>query len=228
MAVYGLLGLSSYGTWTRHDFPMAAKGKPRKTPQQRRIELADVERLPRRGWNPHQIAAELGISRKQVLWDLREKLEPAWRAAANTPIEEVKGRLLDEVNDIRREAGGGLNRSIGTATTKTKRAKTNGPGGAGGASQEASERVEDLNGDPRWLKDLEWANEREAAIRGVDAAKRMELTGQDGKDLFSAMTEAAQNAISILTGGTIPGAPAGGADGEAGEADDGTGGGTPV
>ena len=44
-----------------------------------------------------------------------------------------------------------------------------------------------------------------------DRVTRHELTGANGSDLFSAMKEAAESAISILSGGSVPGAAPGGA-----------------
>ena len=204
---------------------MAAKGKPKKTPAQSRQLHADIARLCRRGYLPGEIAKELGCSRQNIEWVIKNKLAPEWIKATKQPIEVVRGKLLGELSEVRREAWEAWRRDIGTHMTRTKKAKS---GKLGLAEHEASERSEDLNGNPAYLSAILSANKRESEIFGADAVQKHQLTGADGKDLFSAMTEAAQNAISILTGGTIPGAPAGGADGETGEADDGTGGGASV
>lgn len=204
---------------------MAQKGKPPKTPKQRALELADVERLTRRGWSPAQIAVELGISRRQVAWDIQHKLHPEWIKATKQPIEAVRGKLLGELAEVRHEAWEAWRRDIGTHTTRTKKAKQ---GKLGLAEQEASEKLEDANGNPAYLSAILSANKRESEIFGADAAQKHELTGADGKDIFTAMTEAAQSAVSILTSGLVPGAPPGGATGEACPPDDGAGGGAPV
>lgn len=61
-----------------------------------------------------------------------------------------------------------------------------------------------------------------------DKVAKHALTDGDGNDLGTQMKDAALAAISILTGGFVPGAAPGRAGGEAVPPDDGTGGGAPV
>lgn len=103
-------------------------------------------------------------------------LTERWQTEAKRDIGEHIARELEKIDEVEREAWAAWRRGIGKKQfTVTERNE----GGKGGRSR-ARVETEELNGDPRYLAILADCRRDRAALLGLNAPKRSEVTGKDG------------------------------------------------
>jgi len=142
---------------------------------QRRAEVAALY-LSRK--TQVEIAAELGVDQATISRDLTA-LQALWRSEATEDVGEVKARELARIDRLEREYWQAWEDSKGKRTTTSKKMSEM----AGNKRAEASTREEDLLGDPRYLAGVQWCITRRCEILGIDAPKKTEIGGIDGKDI---------------------------------------------
>lgn len=116
------------------------------------------------------------ISQQTIAKDLKI-IRSEWRSSAVRNFDAMKSMELAKVDQVELEAWQAWQRSIGKTKTVTKHAE------AGGAKEIPgkrfiTEKIEVLNGDPRFLAIINECIKRRCDILGLDAPKR--LTGDDG------------------------------------------------
>lgn len=116
------------------------------------------------------------ISQQTIAKDLKI-IRSEWRSSAVRNFDAAKSMELAKIDQVELEAWQAWQRSIGKSKTVTKHAEA-------GGSQESpgkrfiTEKVEKLNGDPRFLAVINDCIKRRCDILGLDAPKK--LTGDDG------------------------------------------------
>lgn len=136
-----------------------------------------LKRMPQRA-----IGQEMGMSQTEVGRSLR-RVRAEWKKQANqnydAQIAEKEAMIWGVIN----KASDAYDRSIGEARTVTT--KSRGDGDLGGdklqiGALETTEKIEELNGDPRYLTIIENCIRDLRDLKGLDAPKRSEISGLDG------------------------------------------------
>lgn len=200
-----------------------SKPGPKRTPRQREADLELIARWALEGLSGLEITARLNTLRnrpddgfgytltpQQVSLDLR-RIEQRWQAAQIEHFDAARTRQLAELAHIKRTAWAEYWRSRETAeTTVTEQivaaasavAGTTPPAPAG--RQRAQIRKEGRLGDPRYLDTVLKCIEREAKLRGLDAAVSVDLMVRHEAELIAAelglsVDEVMREANAIIT-----------------------------
>jgi len=139
---------------------------PKRTRAQRIHDRALVADRYLAGETMAEIAADLGLSTRQVSYDLK-KVRERWQAAAFADIAEITAKELAKIDRIERKAWEAWEKSCGErkSTTTEQVAK---PLKDGVAIQEKiTESKQDLIGDPRFLEVVLRCIERRCKLLGL-------------------------------------------------------------
>jgi predicted DNA-binding protein (UPF0251 family) len=140
-----------------------------RTKTEREQALLEVARLDRRGCSQREIAAALGVSHKQVWYDLeriRERYREATHHERHAKVEEKRAQL----REARWEAWQAWERSKEDARKVVEEEPTGAEGGRG-------KRVTTVEGrlpDPAYLRAVLETLRDESALLGLDAPKQVD------------------------------------------------------
>ena len=143
----------------------------------RKVELRrrQIAKLYKKGiTNQLQIGEIVGASRVTVCKDLKV-LNERWKEITLIDLDVAKGKLLDELNDLKHNYWEAWEQSKEEAKTKTIKAKSNNTGQPLPSTQTL--RTEDQCGDPRYLQGIEKCLQETAKILGLYAPQKMQHSG---------------------------------------------------
>ncbi len=129
------------------------------------------------GWLQSDIADELGINQSTVSRDLKA-LHAKWLASALVDFDEAKAKELAKVDRLEREYWRGWLRSCEDAETLRQE------GSKGDGIGKIVKTAKGQAGDPRFLAGVQWCIDKRCRILGIDAAIKMQHTGEDGEPLL--------------------------------------------
>jgi hypothetical protein len=179
---------------------------PVRTRTQRAAEQLEIEQWAVRGKSAQQIAALLAARHpedtrdlvKVVQYELR-KLEQQWRDHAAELRDAEKARALRELDEIRAEAWEGWERSKQPVTRRPVGRPAAAPAAeeSGASSVRPESEVKpgrglvqvSRDGDPAFLRVLLYAQERRAALLGLDAPVKAEVSGPEGAPVAGPVKE---------------------------------------
>jgi hypothetical protein len=150
----------------------------RRTKEQRENDLEIIAKLFIQKRTHEEIAAHLRanrpyrVSRHIVSYDLGEIME-RWRTTALNSVQAWKMEQLARLNVLEREAWDAWERSQKDRSSKSQSV---GPDGA----RHTNVRLDQSDGDPRFLAVVFQCIEYRCRILGLDAPRRQEITGPDG------------------------------------------------
>lgn len=79
------------------------KRGPKRTVQQRELDLTEMTNLIRKGWTKHRIAEKLGVCHQQVSYDWKEVMRRLVKSREKDATA-IKARQLEQLGHIREEA----------------------------------------------------------------------------------------------------------------------------
>ena len=156
---------------------------PKRTAFQIERDRRDIADLYLQGWTQARITESINadedrdyqLSRRMIGYDLKA-LQEAWRESSLIDIDEAKARELAKVDRLEREYWTAWERSRKDAETLRQE-------GSGEKPSRVVKIKRPRNGDPAFLRGVQWCIERRCKIIGVDAPSKSELTGKDGREI---------------------------------------------
>jgi transposase len=136
------------------------------------------------GHTQAEIAEEVKLSQATVSRDLKA-IQEQWRQASILEINEAKARELAKIDLLEREYWVAWERSLDDLQSKTIKARGT---KEEGKPYEQTIHTSDSNGDPRYLAGIQWCIERRCQILGIDAPRKFEHGGKDGKPIAITFT----------------------------------------
>ena len=148
-----------------------------------RARIADLYLRGRKQW---EIGQELGLSQQMISHELGI-IRKQWVESAVRNFDEAKGRELDRIDHLEREAWDGWERSKRHRLVSVSgiEAKSTGSGAddRSAAPTETRTREEtrktDQVGDPRFLEKVAWCIDQRCKILGLHAAVRLKHSGDE-------------------------------------------------
>lgn len=145
-----------------------------------------VERRPKvvamylKGKRQSEIAQEMGVSTMAISRDLAA-IRQEWLKSSLIDFNEAKARELTRIDNLESTYWQAWERSLSAFKSKVVKAKGN-PKTEDELRTNAEQtlKIEDRNGDPRYLQGVQWCIEQRCQIFGIYAAVKQELTGKDG------------------------------------------------
>lgn len=170
---------------------MARKATQARSEAEQERDRREISRLYLQGMYQVDIAGRLGLSQPTVSRDIQVLIDE-WKIERAYDINEAKARELAKVDNLELEYWEAWHRSQENAEKEVKKQRAipgkkdnKGVPTVDVLGQEIQKTSEGQTGDPRFLTGIQWCIERRCLILGVDAPKKTELTGKDGKDLVA-------------------------------------------
>lgn len=153
---------------------------------ERAARREQITRYALLGWSCRRIGEAMDLHQSTVQKEM-ETLREEWRETADQNIAELKAKQLAELQSIKEKALEGWDKSVQVKTKKSREKRTSEADGETKfgrppkiTQQKQSEVIEETIGDPRFLQVYGKALEREAALLGLDAPKKIEQEGEVG------------------------------------------------
>lgn len=147
-----------------------------RTPAQRAHDLQETARMYLEGKSQWEIAGFLGVSVMCVHRDLK-KLSHRWTAKADIDFDAKKAEELAKLDRVERTAWEAWDKSCKQKEIKGSKARD---GGIKGSFDEAWERQEERDGDPRFLEIVYKCILKRMETLGLDAPKKLVVSGPGG------------------------------------------------
>ncbi len=144
---------------------------PKRTREERERDLERIAQLRLQGYTQTQIAEQLSLSRQQIGYDIKT-LEKRWQETANEAVEVHKAREVAKMDNLERTYWDAWWQSLGetiVTTTTDESGGLNKKGEPADPKQKKTVRVEDLNGDPRYLQGALDCSKARREILGLNA-----------------------------------------------------------
>jgi hypothetical protein len=142
----------------------------------READLLVIADLHFQGESQEAIAGQLGISRQQVGYDLRE-LERRWREASLREVDEAKARELARIDDLERKYRREWEASRAEKQSTVTESVTGGPGA--NTRNRARIAKEQRLGNASYLAGVQWCIEQRCKILGIIAPTKVALVRDD-------------------------------------------------
>ena len=164
-----------------------SQGRKGRTEDEILRDRARIAELYLRGRKQWEIGQELGLSQQMVSYELGI-IRKQWMESAVRDFDEAKGRELDRIDHLEREAWDAWERSKRFRVTtvngmEEKQAGPVGDGAEAGSRTETKLREEtrktDQVGDPRFLEKVAWCIDQRCKILGLHAALRLKHSGDE-------------------------------------------------
>jgi hypothetical protein len=157
----------------------------KRTSFQREHDLRKVAELYLRGLTQLEIAQQLSVSRQQIGYDLKV-LQRRWHEAGQGDFQAKKVQELAKVDALERIYWQAWDDSKKIRETTTSTTEKSGSQADAGAKQtplrmKAALRKEARDGNPEFLKGVQWCITKRCAILGLDAPSQSVLAGPDGQ-----------------------------------------------
>jgi hypothetical protein len=154
--------------------------KPKRSPAQALEDYPVIERLALRGLTQKEIAKELSKIRpysltQQTISSDMVKLRELWKESSVIDIDVEKGKLKAHYEYLIAEAQKAWERSQKNAVTVTEAETEKGTF--------ITTKTEGQVGDSRFLAEIRALRAEYKNLFGLDAPRKNEVTGKDGKDL---------------------------------------------
>lgn len=165
---------------------MGGQTGPKRTKAERERDIPVIADMYVRGKTQEYIASWLAenrtykLSRVTILNDLK-KIKREWLASAVIDYDEAKAKELAKIDKIEFESWEAWERSIGVSETQT--ISQQGRNEEDRGERKAVVKRENKAGDPRFLSTIQWCINKRCEILGLDAPKKQEWSGPDGKPL---------------------------------------------
>lgn len=162
---------------------------PKRTEMQREADLQIVSELYLKQWTQEKIAAYIAelrrplgyeVSQQQISLDIKA-IQKRWQKSEVMNFNEAKQRELERIDVLEREYWEAWIKSQEPRKIASRKISND------GTVETQSSEVR--NGDPRYLAGIQWCIEQRCKILGVEAPKRTELTGADGKPIPIVITK---------------------------------------
>jgi len=165
---------------------------PKRTAFQIERDRRDIADLYLQGWTQQRIADSINtdaargyeLTRQQIGYDLK-RIQEAWRESALIDIDEAKARELAKVDRLEREYWDAWERSCEDVVTVRAMGKQPAKGEKGKPDR-VTRITKKQDGDPAFLRGVQWCIERRCKIIGVDAPTKTEAK-IDGAIKFEAV-----------------------------------------
>jgi transcriptional regulator with XRE-family HTH domain len=151
---------------------------PRRSKIQRTKDLEEIARRYLRGETQVQIAEAIGVTQRQISYDLK-KIREAWIASSVRDFDEIVAGQLARIDELERTYWQAWIDSGGIR----KRTTVKGRGSGGREQPDNLEQIvttEDSPGDPRFLAGVQWCIAERSKLLGAYALTRQEVTSDAG------------------------------------------------
>ena len=161
---------------------MRRKSPTAKTNSQYEARLTEVWRLWNRGQRQWQIAAALGITDRQVRYDLKT-LENRWRAETGAGMAAHKEAQLARIEELFKTYWSSWQTSLNEKQTTSTEKSYSGEDDAG-ARRKAAIKKESRDGNAAYLAGVQWCISEVCKIRGIYAPVTLDLSRMTTEDLI--------------------------------------------
>jgi DNA-binding transcriptional ArsR family regulator len=145
---------------------------PKRTKIQRVKDLEEIARRYLRGETQVQIAEAIGVTQRQISYDLK-KIREAWIASSVRDFDEIVAGQLARIDELERTYWQAWIDSGGIRMKTTVRSR-------GGEEKESIVLSEDSPGDPRFLAGVQWCIAERSKLLGAYAPTKQEVTSDAG------------------------------------------------
>jgi hypothetical protein len=160
-----------------------ARGRKGRSPDQIARDRAEIARLYLQRRTQAEIAAQLGMSRQQVGYDLGA-VRQGWLESSLTDFNARKAEELARIDRLEREYWDAWEASQRERETSTTEQTSDDDG----QRMRASLRKVGQTGDPRYLAGVQSCIEQRCRLLGLNAPTETRLTGQGGGPLQTQTT----------------------------------------
>ncbi len=136
---------------------------------QREKQLAEIARLYLRGITQAEIGEQIGVSQRQVSYDLAI-LRERWKQSSLIDFDAAKAEELAKIDALEAE--------YWQAWNESKREKKRQAAKKRGEQTETSLTTEERNGDPRYLQGVQWCIEQRCKILEIGIKVKSEQSGE--------------------------------------------------
>lgn len=151
---------------------------PKRTPFQREKDLVRIEEMYLRGARQVDIAAEIGVSRSQVQYDIQSLIK-RWRTSSIRDFDAAREIELQRLNALEREYWDAWEKSKLDKEVATVERVT---GDAG--RDKAAKRTEAQTGNPAYLAGVQWCVEQRCKLLGLYAPAKVAPTDPSGQNPY--------------------------------------------
>jgi len=159
------------------------KSGPKRTKIQAKNDRVRIAELYIKGVYQSVIAKELGLSQVQISHDLK-RIQAEWVKNTTLNLDAYKGKEIAKIDQVERTAWEGYTRSLGkfksTITTGRDISENKETGKVTAGNKDQVVKVEERNGDPRFLDIVMKCIERRCKLMGLDAPDKHEHSGKGG------------------------------------------------
>jgi len=152
---------------------MAAKSR---NPLERERDLRETAALYLRGLTQVEIAQKLNVSRQQIGYDLKV-LQHRWQESALADFDAKKAAELAKIDELERTYWDAWQRSCQTREVTTQESIRGGEGQADEDRRKAGVRKEQRDGNPEYLKRVEWCISKRCELLRLNPPQRLEHGG---------------------------------------------------
>ena len=153
----------------------------KRTPIQLKNDRVRIAELYIKGVYQSVIAAELGLDQSQISRDLKA-IQKQWVENTTLDLDHFKGKEIAKIDQVERTAWEGYTRSLekfkSTITTGKGITEDKETGKVTAGNKDQVVKVEERNGDPRFLDVVMKCIERRCKLMGLDAPDKHEHTGK--------------------------------------------------
>ena len=139
--------------------------------EQRRNEIA---RLYLRGMRQAEIAKQFNLNQTTISRDL-QAIEQRWMDSALYNFDKVRARELARIDQLERTYW-----DAWLDSRKQKQIQESEKEEGAKARTKANIKREDRDGNPQFLAGVQWCIKRRCTLLGLDAPRRVEVSGPDG------------------------------------------------
>lgn len=147
------------------------QGKHTRTESEREKDLILISELLDQGLSQSKIALEVGVSRAQIQYDIKE-LETRWKEEQLQNIDEIKERQLRKLALVQKEAWAGWRKSKESKIKETSKTGTN----AHGLISEETISEEERIPEAKFLDVITKCIKEENEIYGIKKVPEFNLT----------------------------------------------------
>jgi len=148
------------------------------------------------------IAAELGLDQSQISRDLKA-IQAEWIKNTTLDLDHFKGKEIAKIDQVERTAWEGYTRSLekfkSTITTGRDITEDKETGKVTASNKDQVVKVEERNGDPRFLDVVMKCIERRCKLLGLDEAQKHEHSGSQKSPLQIYLTMSEHERKAKLT-----------------------------
>lgn len=175
------------------------RGRDKRTKEERERDLPVVARMYAQGHSIRDIAQYINMEREYSLgqtaiWNDIQTVRARWLDDSVDALARHKADQLSKIDAAERQAWEGWEKS---KLDKEKRKKSTGIQ-SGKATDVETEEKEGQAGEPKFLEIILSCIDRRCKILGIDAPKKLEVTGADGGPIKTGLDVGSMSAEDVL------------------------------